>query len=103
MAKAKEHLKDWKFIRPELRNFLEYMDINYQYSISSLYRPNDLQSEHSTGEGVDIRCANSRDRFYLVSLAVMYGCTRIGIYDQHIHFGFADWKDQDVLWTGISK
>jgi hypothetical protein len=60
-------------------------------------------SEHETGEGVDIRASTSAERFAIVGAAIACGCTRIGVYNSHIHLGIAKNKPQYMLWLGVSK
>jgi zinc D-Ala-D-Ala carboxypeptidase len=43
--------------------------------------------EHTQGNCADIACANSTDRFALISLAVKHGITRIGIARSFLHLG----------------
>jgi len=87
---------------PLVVGFIDYLDehLNREYVITSIYRPSDRDSEHYTGEAIDIACTTSRHRFKLVELGILFGCTRIGIYPRHIHFGFKEEKDQDVIWLG---
>ena len=90
---------------PLVTEFVEFLDkeLDKEYVITSIYRPTDRDSEHYTGEAIDIACTTSRHRYNLVTLGIAFGCTRIGIYDRHIHFGFKQEKDQDVIWLGTSK
>jgi len=55
--------------------------------------------------GVDIKVRDSRSRFLILNAAIRVGCTRIGIYDKHIHLDVAMGKDfaQCVVWWGKSK
>lgn len=94
------------------KGLLEFLDklrdaFGKPIHINSSYRtPEDNErvggvknSEHLTGEAVDIRCDNSRDRFLLVSFAIGLGCNRIGIGDSFIHLGWSKTKSQRVIWT----
>lgn len=60
-------------------------------------------SEHFEGNGVDIRCADSKSRFLLLRAAFAVGFNRIGIYDRHIHLGVSNNHPQMVTWWGTSK
>jgi zinc D-Ala-D-Ala carboxypeptidase len=60
-------------------------------------------SEHFTGLGVDIRCADSNTRFKLLKAAFKVGFTRIGVYDKHIHVGVSLALPTEVTWVGVSK
>lgn len=55
-------------------------------------------------EGVDLRCNNSQDRYYMKKAAYRAGFVRIGTYDLHLHLDIA--KDlqfaQHVEWMGLS-
>lgn len=53
-------------------------------------------SEHLTGEGCDLRCRNSYERWLMVNGALKAGFTRIGIYKSHIHLGVSN--PQEVIW-----
>lgn len=54
-------------------------------------------SEHKDGEGVDIRCSDSRSRFIIVNALFDAGFQRIGISKDFIHAGASETKDQQVL------
>lgn len=54
-------------------------------------------SEHLTGEGVDILCDNSFDRHILLGLAFQH-FGRIGIGKDFIHLGIGRNKTQEVTW-----
>lgn len=56
-----------------------------------------MDSEHLTGEGVDISCQYSADRYILVGLALQY-FDRVGIGKDFIHMGVSASKPQGVLW-----
>ena len=54
-------------------------------------------SEHLTGEAVDISCENSAERWELLGILQSY-FTRIGFAKNFIHVGVSPTKDQRVLW-----
>jgi uncharacterized protein YcbK (DUF882 family) len=60
-------------------------------------------SEHTTGEGVDISAPDSYSRFRIVEAALYVGFTRIGVYDRHVHLGVSKKHPQLVLWVGASQ
>lgn len=55
-------------------------------------------SEHLSGEGCDIKCASSPDRWKLINALIEAGFKRIGIGAAFIHAGSADRKPQRVIW-----
>ena len=55
-------------------------------------------SDHLTGEGVDIRCLNSRDRYIIITSLLKAGFTRIGIAKTFIHAGMAEGNAPRVAW-----
>ncbi len=61
-------------------------------------------SEHLTGQGVDIHAPTGQDEYRKMAWALgRAGFRRIGFYDRHIHVGTANDKPQDVVWFGVSK
>lgn len=56
-------------------------------------------SEHLTGQGVDLACPESRERFLLVDAAIKAGFRRIGIGKNFVHVGVSKELAQDVIWT----
>lgn len=56
------------------------------------------ESEHTTGEAVDIRCEGSPLRYDLLCVLVEK-FNRVGIADNFIHVGISKTKDQDVIWV----
>lgn len=57
-------------------------------------------SSHLTGNAVDIRVKDSRDRFYLIKLALSAGFTRIGVGKNFLHLdNDIHRKDPCVIWT----
>jgi hypothetical protein len=81
------------------------------FIITSGYRPPDINaavggvedSEHETGEGVDLACADSRTRHRMLPALYLAGFVRIGVYDRHIHAGISKTKPQKVTWWGTSS
>lgn len=55
-------------------------------------------SEHLTGEALDIRCTTSVNRYALIDAAIMAGFRRIGLAGNFIHLGVSHVLAQDVLW-----
>ena len=55
------------------------------------------ESEHTTGEAVDIQCEGSPLRYELLYLLIKK-FNRIGIADNFIHVGISKTKDQEVIW-----
>lgn len=56
-------------------------------------------SDHLTGDGVDIRCATSRMRYFILRAAYRAGVNRIGIGSNFIHLGVNLNNPQQVVWT----
>lgn len=56
-------------------------------------------SEHMSGEGADIACGNSRERFEIIGAALGAGFNRIGIARTFIHLGVSESKVQSVAWV----
>ena len=56
------------------------------------------ESEHLTGEAVDIRCEDSPSRHELLFL-LMKKFNRIGIAKDFIHVGISKTKAQNVVWV----
>ena len=60
-------------------------------------------SEHLTGEGVDIHAPTGQDEYKKLAWALgRAGFRRCGFYNRHIHLGVAEEKAQDVVWFGVS-
>ena len=100
-------------LRPEL---VEKLDQARGYArvpfiITSGYRPPEVNaavggvedSEHETGEGVDLACSDSRTRHQMLPALYLVGFSRIGVYDRHIHAGISKTKPQKVTWWGTSS
>jgi hypothetical protein len=61
--------------------------------------PNAVQdSEHLTGNGVDLACSDSQIRFAMLRGLTGAGFNRIGIYAEHIHAGNSKTLPQNVCW-----
>ena len=56
-------------------------------------------SEHMTGEAVDIKVNSSNVRYRIISAALEVGITRIGVGDTYIHLGDSMYKPRNVIWT----
>lgn len=55
--------------------------------------------EHTRGTCADIACADGRERFKLVSIALRLGVTRIGIAKTFVHLGIGgDGLPAPVIW-----
>ena len=50
------------------------------------------------GEGADLKCDNSGDRFELVKALYDVGFKRIGVADKFVHVGIRASKPQIVFW-----
>lgn len=75
------------------------------FKITSSFREDDDKT-HGLGKAVDIACDTSAARFKMVMGARSAGFTRIGVYDEHVHFDTGTAVEgfpQDVLWWGVSK
>jgi len=55
-------------------------------------------SEHLTGESVDIRCRNSAERFAIIKALLDVGFTRIGYGKTFVHAGISKTKPNKVMW-----
>ena len=55
-------------------------------------------SDHLTGEGTDIKCTVSGNRFIILEAAIKAGFTRIGIGKTFIHLGSSEKHPQEVIW-----
>lgn len=57
-------------------------------------------SSHLTGKAVDIRVKDSRERFFLITLALSVGFTRIGVGENFLHLdNDIHRKTPCVIWT----
>ena len=60
-------------------------------------------SEHLTGEGADLRCTNSVDRWKMDDAARQAGFERIGVGENFMHFGVSKDLAPRVMWTYYIK
>lgn len=60
-------------------------------------------SAHTTGQAVDLRCADSELQKKLAWALGAAGFFRIGIYDRHVHVDTDYNKPVPAYWTGTSK
>ena len=57
------------------------------------------ESDHLTGEGVDLKAIHSHTRYIIISTALEMGITRIGgRYKTFIHLGISSHNPQEVIW-----
>ena len=56
------------------------------------------ESEHSTGEGADIKCESSKMRYLLIKTALSIGFNRIGVGNGFIHLGISPDRPNEVIW-----
>ncbi len=54
-------------------------------------------SEHMTGEAVDVKCDNSTMRYLLLKLGLGI-FDRVGVGKNFIHFGVSQTHDKEVVW-----
>lgn len=59
-------------------------------------------SSHTTGQAVDIRCADSEMQKKLCWALGSAGFRRIGVYDRHVHVDTDEMKPVPAYWTGTS-
>jgi zinc D-Ala-D-Ala carboxypeptidase len=97
------------FPRPEKMNsaFLKKLDeartkAGVPFIITSSFRE-DSKTSHGRGTGVDMRCAQSTQRFRILKALLEVGFSRIGVYDKHIHVDLDDQSPQGVVWWGTSE
>ena len=55
-------------------------------------------SAHLTGQAIDLKAIGSRQRYYIVKLAILAGFTRVGISAGFIHLDDSESKDPRVIW-----
>jgi len=60
-------------------------------------------SEHLTGEGADLACPSSGDRYAMVNAALKSGFRRLGIGKTFLHVGMSRKLQRDVCWTYYPK
>lgn len=56
-------------------------------------------SEHLTGNAVDISVSNGTQRYKIVQAALLQGFTRVGVKKDCVHLGNSTTLPQNVLWT----
>ena len=57
------------------------------------------ESDHLTGEGVDLKAIHSHTRYIIISTALEMGITRLGTrYKTFIHLGISSHNPQEVIW-----
>ena len=56
-------------------------------------------SEHMDGDGADIACSSSRERFMIINAAISNGINRIGVGKLLIHLGISETNDPMVMWV----
>ena len=56
------------------------------------------EGDHESGEGVDVRCRTSANRYKIVKAALEEGVPRIGIAKTYIHLGQRASLPQGVIW-----
>lgn len=59
-------------------------------------------SAHVKGLAVDLRCADSQNRFKMMNALLLAGFKRLGIYDKHLHVDLDASLPQEVIWVGVS-
>jgi len=57
-----------------------------------------VNSEHLTGEGVDVICLGSEERFYMLQAAAYAGFDRIGVKGDMIHLGVSTTLPTPRFW-----
>lgn len=60
-------------------------------------------SEHPLGEGTDLSCVTSRERWQMLEAAKQAGFRRLGIGRDFLHVGISADLGTDVLWTYYPK
>ena len=94
------------------REFLSKLDqarslCDIPFKITSGYRTEDhnrkvggvSNSSHTKGLAADIACANSAQRYIIVTALLKVGLNRIGIADSFIHVDRDSSKVANVIWT----
>jgi len=113
------YFKDKEFIEPEAldEEFRRMLERIRQFAgipmvVSSSLRPRrgrrtSAHQKDKTGtyHAVDIKVRDSRSRYLILNAAMRAGCTRIGVYDRHLHLDSAMGNRfiQCVVWWGKSK
>lgn len=55
-------------------------------------------SDHLTGDGVDVKAIDSHSRFVIIDQALLLGITRVGVASTYIHLGMNPANPQQVFW-----
>ena len=112
------HAKLEDFTENEVEGLTDRMKIMLQairyiaevpFYVTSGLRPDDSNSEHSLGMGVDIsdngggEDISSAWRHKVLKACYAVGLTRVGIYDKHIHIGVSTSHPQNVSWFSKSS
>lgn len=98
--------EDLDFSLVALCDFISRM-VNQEIEFTSGYRCSECNkkaggaenSAHIRGKAVDINVFSSAKRYNIVSLAVLKGVRRIGIYKDHIHIDLDESLQQEVMWV----
>ena len=56
-------------------------------------------SEHTQGNGADIRAETGGERFSIIKASLELGIKRIGVGKRFVHIGFSYKHPQSVVWT----
>jgi hypothetical protein len=59
-----------------------------------------VNSAHLTGDGADLQCSDSCNRFIMIRALIIVGFKRIEICKGHIHIDIDETKDQNVIFLG---
>lgn len=57
-------------------------------------------SAHLRGKAADVVCQTSKDRFDIISMAMILGINRIGIYRDFLHLDVDTTLPRPVIWYG---
>lgn len=98
-----------KLMDPQLVAILESIrgSCNFPFLITSGYRTHAhnlevggvVDSEHCTGNAVDVHCTDGARRLLIVTWAIKWGIKRIGVKKDCVHLGNSPSLPQNVLWT----
>lgn len=100
------------YLREDLQIFIRCLEdyLGFELSASSAFRSHSYEiangrngsSAHCLGLAIDIYCYSNSLRFKIISFALNYGISRIGIYKNFIHIDIApdSLKSQNVIWYG---
>ena len=76
-----------------------YITSGYRCDVHNKLVGGNLNSAHTKGLAVDIKCDNSVDRFELLKILFNVGITRIGISDKFVHVDSDVSKPHPVTWV----